>query len=256
MDVYFNGYGRWANQIDDNDFEPIGDDYEVGGVFKLRDIDEKTYIHTGNFDHIRRLQPSIDHTDCEFNKIKEIYQCANPENNPKFIYMDEQDRNPAFYCMDSYERINSVAIDNADNPTFLININRHYDVTAINSTFIAGNIFNNPESVSLAVHAEKKTTTVHLYNDVDSVSYLNAPLRKDSWFLVIDDMTKVFFSKHQNLPNDAQAWVQLTTVKLDGYEIKTGEDTGEACLFMNGVKPLSRSAFNKRWKKYTANKIQ
>ena len=252
MDVYFNGYGRWANQIDDNDFEPIGDDYEVGGVFKLRDIDEKTYIHTGNFDHIRRLQPSIDHTDCEFNKIKEIYQCANPENNPKFIFMDVQNRNPAFYCMDSYERINSVAINNADNPTFLININRNYKLTAINSTVID----SNEERESVTAQGENKTTTVHLYNDVDSQSYLNAPLRTNDWFIVIDEMTKVFFSKHQKLPNPAQAWVQLTTVKLDGYEIKTGEDTGEPCLIMPGVKNLSRSAFNKRWGNYTANKIQ
>jgi hypothetical protein len=154
--------------------------------------------------------------------------------------------------MDSYERINSVAIDNAETPMLFININRNYKLTAINSTVID----SNEERESVTAQGENKTTTVHLYNDVDSVSYLIAPLRKDSWFLVIDDMTKVFFSKHQKLPNDAQAWVQLTTVKLDGYEIKTGEDTGEACLFMNGVKLLSRSAFNKRWKKYTANKIQ
>ena len=152
MDVYFNGYGRWVNQIDDNDFEPIGDDYEVGGVFKLRDIDEKTYIHTGDFDHVRRLRPSIDHTDCAFNKIKGLYQCANPDNNPKFIFMDVQNRNPAFYCMDSYERINSVAINNAETPMFFININRNYKLTAINTDVID----SNEERESVTAQGEHK----------------------------------------------------------------------------------------------------
>ena len=131
MDVYFNGYGCWANQIDDDDFNPIGDQYEVGGVFKLRDIDEKTYTHTGNFNHVRRLLPSINNDDCEFKKIKELYKCANPDNNPKFIFMHAYNRNPAFYCMDFNLRRSCIAIDHADIPTFLISINKSNKVTAL-----------------------------------------------------------------------------------------------------------------------------
>jgi hypothetical protein len=248
MDVYFNGYGRWANQINEDELEPIGDDYEAGGVFRLRDIDEKTFANNKNFNHVRRLLPSINHDDCEFKKIKDLYHCANPNGDPKFIYMDEHNRNPAFYCMDSYERINSIAIDKAHNPTFLININKYKNITAINTIVI------DEDRISVKAQGENKSTTVHIYNNIESPSHLNAPSRKDDWFLVINDMTNVFFGKYQKLPNDAQAWGQLTTVKLEGYVITTDKDRGEDCLNMPGTTPLNKSAFSKRWAKYTANK--
>ena len=67
-------------------------------------------------------------------------------------------------------------------------------------------------------------------------------------------MTKDFYNRHGKLPNEVQAWGQLWTSPPDGYVITTGKESanGEDCLCMPSVKPLSRSAFKERWKKYTA----
>ena len=93
---------------------------------------------------------------------------------------------------------------------------------------------------------------IHLHNDIDSSSsLLYRPSRADNWFHVINDMATVFFNEYEMLPNDAQAWCQLATVKLKGYEITTGTDRGEDCLNMPGEKSLNKSSFSKRWKSYT-----
>lgn len=82
---------------------------------------------------------------------------------------------------------------------------------------------------------------------------LNEPSRKDAWFAVIKDMATCFYNEHDKIPNTAQAWGRLCERPPAGYEITTGKDKGEECLNMPGEKPLSRSAFNKRWSSYTAD---
>jgi hypothetical protein len=103
---------------------------------------------------------------------------------------------------------------------------------------------------------EKQVT--QLNNDFEFSGLLNIPLRADNWFSVIDEMTKTFYSEHRKCPNEAQAWGQLCTSPPIGYTITMGKKSvsNEDCLKMLGVSQLTRSAFKKRWKKYTANKSQ
>ena len=93
-------------------------------------------------------------------------------------------------------------------------------------------------------------------NELDLSGLLNAPAKQDDWFNVIDDMTKSYFREYGKIPNCTQAWGWLSADGLEGYCITAGTDRGEKCLIMPGVNPLSKSAFSKRWEKYTANKAQ
>ncbi|MDP2201775.1 MAG: hypothetical protein Q8K07_07135 [Methylicorpusculum sp.] len=92
--------------------------------------------------------------------------------------------------------------------------------------------------------------------DIAPSNLLNAPSRQDDWFDLIVDMTKSYFAEFGSLPNEAQAWGRLWTNPPTGYAIETGMDKGEDCLKIPGKNPLSKSAFLKRWKKYTADKPQ
>lgn len=80
------------------------------------------------------------------------------------------------------------------------------------------------------------------------------PKRRNAWFEAINDMTTDFYNEFGKIPKQSQAWGRLCTQPPHGYEITTGKDKGEECLNMPGEKTLSRSAFNKRWSSYTANK--
>jgi hypothetical protein len=93
-------------------------------------------------------------------------------------------------------------------------------------------------------------------NDIAYSGLLKEPLRKDAWFQVIDDMTRAFYKEFSAIPNETQAWGQLWTKPPAGYEITTSTDKGEDCLKMPGVSALSRTAFAKRWAKYSANNGQ
>jgi hypothetical protein len=76
------------------------------------------------------------------------------------------------------------------------------------------------------------------------------PRRKNAWYEVIEESTSKFVETHGHCPNEAQAWAQLCENPPDGYGIRTGDDRGEDAILM-GDKPLSRSAFAKRWERYT-----
>jgi len=93
-------------------------------------------------------------------------------------------------------------------------------------------------------------------NEFEFSGLLNIPGKVDAWFRAIDDMTRNFQIQSSVIPNETQAWVSLMTAPPPGYEITTGMDKGEDCLLMPGEKPLSKSAFSKRWKKYSAIKSQ
>ena len=93
-------------------------------------------------------------------------------------------------------------------------------------------------------------------NDLGFSGLLNELTKKDGWFSVIDDMTRAFYTACEKMPNEHQAWATLWTNPPNGYGITVGTDKGEDCLNMPGAKPLSKSAFSKRWTNYTANKTQ
>jgi hypothetical protein len=103
---------------------------------------------------------------------------------------------------------------------------------------------------------EQKTEAVVVRNDVAFSGLINDLSRKDDWFQLIDDMTRDFYKEHETIPNEVQAWGRLWAKSPAGYEITTGTEKGEDCLKMPGVSPLSRSAFAKRWRKYSANSGQ
>ena len=94
-------------------------------------------------------------------------------------------------------------------------------------------------------------------NKLSLSDLLNIPKKIDNWFQVVDDMTRDFYNQNKKIPNETQAWGLLWTNPPDGYAITTSKDKGkEDCLVMPGVNPLSKSAFSKRWKNYSAKKAQ
>jgi hypothetical protein len=91
-------------------------------------------------------------------------------------------------------------------------------------------------------------------NDFEFSGWLNIPKKVDDWVRAIDDMVREFHKQNGKRPNEVQAWGQLWTSPPVGYSITTNTDKGkEDCLNMPSVSPLSKSAFIKRWKKYTNN---
>ena len=98
---------------------------------------------------------------------------------------------------------------------------------------------------------EPKNTPLNTNELMDSGLLTNLK-RKDMWFSIIDAMTKVYYLAHEQIPNKHQAWLSLCSEPLDGYSITVGKDKGgEVCLHTEIASSLSKSAFNKRWKKYT-----
>lgn len=94
-----------------------------------------------------------------------------------------------------------------------------------------------------------------LINDLGQSGLLSLPKkRQNAWADVIDDMTKEFYKTHRYKPNEEQAWGALCKNPPPGYQITIGKSTyhhGEDVLEMPGVRALSRSAFKKRWGRYT-----
>lgn len=112
------------------------------------------------------------------------------------------------------------------------------------------------------IEAEKKKPVNEQRNDFtqsknetksDLNTLLNVLTRQDDWFEVINEMTNQFYAENGAIPTQAQAWSLLCTTPPADYAITTSKDKGgEVCLMMEGCeKSLSKSAFNKRWKRYT-----
>lgn len=100
----------------------------------------------------------------------------------------------------------------------------------------------------------ENTTTKRNRNEFEITNLLNAPERLDDWFEAISDMAEAFYKEFGSLPNEPQAWGRLSTMPPEGYSIKPGTNNGMDNLEMPGTAPLTKSAFSRRWKKYTANK--
>jgi len=93
-------------------------------------------------------------------------------------------------------------------------------------------------------------------NEMGLSGLLKAPQKQDYWFDLIDDMTREFYITHNKKPNETQAWGQLCTTPPAGYFVTAcpaKDKYHEDYLEMPGQKPLSRSAFTKRWAKYNAD---
>ncbi|PPC90452.1 MAG: hypothetical protein CTY34_07670 [Methylobacter sp.] len=82
---------------------------------------------------------------------------------------------------------------------------------------------------------------------------LSLPSRQDDWVSVIDDTVKVLHDEMSKMPNEVQVWGRMATNPPQGYKVTSGKDKGDHCLNITGIDPLSRSAFSKRWKKYTSS---
>lgn len=87
-------------------------------------------------------------------------------------------------------------------------------------------------------------------NEFEYSGLLRIPKKVNTWFQVIDDMTRDFHRIKGKMPSEHQAWVKLWTAPPDDCGITTNTIKGEDCLIMPGVTALSRSAFSKRWKNY------
>lgn len=85
-------------------------------------------------------------------------------------------------------------------------------------------------------------------NDFEWSGLLKIPNNAGNWGFAIDDMTRNFYQKNSRLPNKAEAWGQLCTNPPHGYSITVGTDKR---LYMPAADPLTKRAFNDRWKRYT-----
>ena len=232
-DVFFSGYGYWyediylhrydeyGNEVDAPDLEEnqITTNQKVRGVFSLSSHDEVAYKHTKNFDDVTYLKPS-NHQDRHLWGFHTSAYRINAIDMEKYFHIDAS-------------KPRTLVIAQPDNPT---------------KTKTIGDD-------GTGSHAGTEPTILNqASNDTEFSGLLNTPNKTDDWFNVIDDMTKAFFNEHRKIPNDTQAWGQLSAVPLAGYVITTGTDKGEECLFMPGAKPLGKSAFSKRWANYNADK--
>ncbi|MGZ8181247.1 MAG: hypothetical protein ACXWT1_04760 [Methylobacter sp.] len=86
-------------------------------------------------------------------------------------------------------------------------------------------------------------------NDFEWSGLLTIPSNAGNWGFVIDDMTRHFHQKNGRLPNKAEAWGQLYTNPPEGYSITVGKDKK---LYMPSADPLTKRAFDERWKRYTS----
>ena len=68
---------------------------------------------------------------------------------------------------------------------------------------------------------------------------LNTLKKIDGWFYVIDDMTLEFYNTNHKIPNETQAWGALCTNPPKGYNIKQDKQSGEDCLILPSLSPLS-----------------
>jgi hypothetical protein len=75
----------------------------------------------------------------------------------------------------------------------------------------------------------------------------NPPLRKDTWYKVLEDMMYDYKRENGGYPNRTEAWSYLSSGEPKSYGITTGTDRDEEALFISGAKALSFSAFKKRW---------
>ena len=116
-----------------------------------------------------------------------------------------------------------------------------------------GNRISNDGAVSQADNEQVLTPLIN-NNDFEFSGLLIIPKKVDDWVRAIDDMVREFHKQNGKRPNEVQAWGQLWTSPPVGYPITTNTDKGkEDCLNMPSVSPLSKSAFIRRWKKYTNN---
>lgn len=101
----------------------------------------------------------------------------------------------------------------------------------------------------------KDTLETEVRETFKSSELLNEPQKKDDWFYAIDDMTKEYYEKFEKIPaNATQAWILMRTSPPKNYGITSGNHLDEESIFMNESHPLCKSAFIKRWKKYTSKK--
>lgn len=112
--------------------------------------------------------------------------------------------------------------------------------TDLNSISIA-------ESTSIENDTNPPSQTKHI-----ELTGWKSPSRQDTWYEVIESAVKSYLGEYEQMPTKAQVWQRLCETPPHGYSVKTGKDKGEPCLCMTTEKPLSRSAFYKRWEKYTS----
>ncbi len=109
-----------------------------------------------------------------------------------------------------------------------------------------------------AKHSDKiiglADTKSQVNNDFEYSGLLNLPKNKDEWVRVIDDMVRSYFDINKKLPDKSQAWAQLCSNQIKGYNIEISEDRCELCLKILGFDPLPKTAFEKRWDRYTKTK--
>lgn len=81
----------------------------------------------------------------------------------------------------------------------------------------------------------------------------NFPGRQDTLALVIRDTVEKFIANHKSCPNRQQIWGMLRVNPVTGYDVKQATDRGEEALLIDG-ELIARSAFDKRWERYTLPK--
>lgn len=81
--------------------------------------------------------------------------------------------------------------------------------------------------------------------------YLNEPKNKDDWFYPIREMACSFRQETGLMPDEIKAWARLWDSPPPDFGITQGKDTGGEIALKMGGEYLSKSAFKKRWGRYT-----
>ena len=100
---------------------------------------------------------------------------------------------------------------------------------------------------------------LHLLDEVEesgskktfSELFPNFPERQDEWHGSIKEMIYKFKKEYGQFPNKNQAWSYIWKNPPGKYGITTGKDIYKEVTLLMGGKCLSKSAFNKRWDRWS-----
>lgn len=77
------------------------------------------------------------------------------------------------------------------------------------------------------------------------------PKNTSDWFIIIEEVANEFFEKNNELPSKQQVWRRLTKYPPTEYGVSVKRYKGKRALLMEGVIPLSKASFYRRWGRYT-----
>ncbi|WNV04975.1 hypothetical protein RP726_00840 [Candidatus Methylospira mobilis] len=126
-------------------------------------------------------------------------------------------------------------------------------LSILNKSKIPYNLDSNDEGDEPTNEPEPAVPVSVELGDRSKKPLLKTPAKKDDWFDAINDMTTAYYAEYEAIPNEGQAWAQLSQNPPHGYNIKSvssDKPKGENSLSMPGISALTRRGFGRRWERY------